>query len=247
MDVAIDARFRGFEEIAHGGYVGGLLAAGSASAEVTLRRPVPVERALHVERRERGVLELLEADEVLARLSPAQLELPLPAPVLPDEATTAAMRSVQRSPGCRHLFPGCFGCGNGRAEGDALRLFAGPVQGRDLVATVWIPDTRLAADGEVRPEFVWAALDCPTIMAAVFGSPPGSTERVVTYRLAVTRHAPVRAGVASVIVGWTIGREPRALVAGGAIFSAEGRVLAVARHTLAFAPWGVPVGLDHWR
>jgi hypothetical protein len=46
MNVTIDQRFRGFEGIAHGGCLGGLLAGELASAEATLRRPVPVDRGL---------------------------------------------------------------------------------------------------------------------------------------------------------------------------------------------------------
>lgn len=64
-----------FRRVAQGGFVGGLLAAELSSAEVTLRRPVPVERRLHVESREGDVRELLDGDEVLARVSPIQLEL----------------------------------------------------------------------------------------------------------------------------------------------------------------------------
>jgi len=122
------------------------------------------------------------------------------------------------------------------------------VDGRELVAAPWTPHPSLAdAAGDVRSEFIWAALDCPTIWAAVFASPQGSEERVVTHRLAVARSAPVRAGVPHVVVGWLLAREPRAVLAGGAIFSAQGRPLALARHTLALAAWGVPLGLDRWR
>ncbi|MGR6999796.1 hypothetical protein ACU686_19670 [Yinghuangia aomiensis] len=51
-----------------------------------------------------------------------------------------------------------------RTEGDGLRLFPGLLpQQPGTTATPWVPDASLAdADGaRVRPEFVWAALDCP--------------------------------------------------------------------------------------
>src|SRR5690606_8970580 len=85
--------------------------------------------------------------------------LQVPCPPGFREAEAAA----QRYPGLEtHPFPGCFVCGTKREPGDGLRIFAGPT-GRDgLVAAPWIPDTGLAGeDGNVRPEFLWAVLDCP--------------------------------------------------------------------------------------
>ena len=67
----------------------------------------------------------------------------------------------------RHPFPTCFVCGTERARGDGLRIFAGAVSGRELVAGTWVPDASLSAgDGKVRPEFMSAALDCPGYAAA---------------------------------------------------------------------------------
>jgi hypothetical protein len=58
----------------------------------------------------------------------------------------------------------CFVCG--RARDDGFCVFPGPVAGTDLVASPWTPPTWAAdEDGLVRPEFVWAALDCPGYFA----------------------------------------------------------------------------------
>lgn len=244
MDVLIRKRFCGFEGVALGGWVGGFLAGDLASAEVKLRRPVPVERTLQVEVRDDGVRELLDGGEVLARLRPAVLELPVPAPVSPEEAAAASSDSLQRS-GTPYRFPGCFTCGDGRAEGDGLRLFAGPVSGREVVAAPWTPHPGLADEaGEIRPEFVWSALDCPTIMAAVFASPVDAPERVVTRQLTVSRSGPVRAGNVHAVMAWCGSREGRVIITHGTILSATGQVLAAAEHRLAVASWGVPLGRE---
>ncbi len=224
-----------------------MLAADLPGAEVKLRRPVPVGRRLSVEDRGGGVRELLDGGEVLARTRPARLDLAVPAPPSLEQAGAASGRSLQRT-GVRHLFPGCFTCGDGREEGDGLRLFAGPDEGRGVVATPWTPVPSLAdAAGLVRPELVWAALDCPTIMAAVFASPPDASGRVVTRQLAVARSGPVRAGVAHVVMAWVVERDARLVLTGGAIVGPDGAVLAVARHQLAQADWGVPLGRERWR
>ncbi len=60
-----------------------------------------------------------------------------------------------------HWFPCCFVCGPDRAPGDGLHVFAGPVEGSELVACPWVPDTSVASTrGSVSSEFLWAALDC---------------------------------------------------------------------------------------
>jgi len=246
--VVVERRFQGIPDVALGGYVGGLLAGDLAAGEVALRRPVPLDRALRVERREGDRVVLLDGDETLAEAGPASVSLEVPPPVTFEEARAAETRSLQRSAAHVHPFPGCLVCGSGRAEGDGLRLFAGPVAGRDVVAAPWIPEAAHAGpDGAVRPALVWAALDCPTIMALVFGSPPESEERVVTARLAVARVGDVRAGAPHVVMGWDAGRDGRARVAGGAILSASSAVLAVGRHVLVPTTWGVRLGLDGWR
>ena len=248
-NVEIDERFQGIPAVALGGYVGGLLARGYDGGEVTLRRPVPLGRPLAIARQEAGTVVLLDGDEPLASLDPAvRPDLAVPGPVTLEEAGAASARSLQRSSAYRHPFPGCLVCGAGRSEGDGVRLFAGPVAGRELVAAPWTPHRAFAdADGNVLPEYVWAVLDCPTIMALIFSSAPDATERVVTARLAVARSGPVRAGVPHVVVAWGVGREGRAFVTAGAVLSPDGAKLAVARHTLVPVGWGVPVGLDSWK
>jgi hypothetical protein len=54
-----------------------------------------------------------------------------------------------------------------RLRKTAFDVFAGPVEGRRVVASAWTPPL-WATDGagDVRAEHVWAALGCPTYFAA---------------------------------------------------------------------------------
>jgi uncharacterized membrane protein affecting hemolysin expression len=44
-------------------------------------------------------------------------------------------------------------------------------------------------------------------------------------------------------MGWEVTETERIRVAGGAIYSTDGRLLAMAKHTLVTTDWGVPMGL----
>jgi hypothetical protein len=245
--VTFERRFQGIPDVALGGYVGGLLAGERESGEVVLRRPVPLDRELRLERSDDGAARLFEGAEKLAEWRPTALEMDVPAVTL-AEAMAAEALSLQRSPEFDHPFKSCMTCGPSRAPGDGLRIFAGPVAGRAVAAATWTPERSHAGpDGAVLPALVWASLDCPTIMAAVFASPTDAREAVVTARFAVTRRGQMRAGAPHVVVGWDVGREGKAYIAGGAVLNADGTVLAIARHTLVPVSWGVPLGTDTWR
>jgi hypothetical protein len=101
------------------------------------------------------------------------------------------------------------------------------VVGRQVVAAPWTPGQTLAGvDGLVRPEFVWAALDCPGAFANGF---PEIT--MVLGRLAVQLVRPVEPGTECVVVGWSEAVEGRKHFAGTALFAADGELRAVARAT----------------
>lgn len=221
----IPHRFEGPPGSANGGYVAGLLAAGR-SMEVELRAPVPIDRPLQVERLGERV-RLLDGDTVLAEGCPATpIQDGVPAPVSLAQAADASTRFPYALDG--HAFPRCFGCGPERAEGDGLRIFAGPVEGRDDVyAAPWTPDDSLAdGSGLVRPEFLWAALDCS---GGCRVANPRSTPPVVLARLAAWLDRPVCAERPYVVVAWPLGRDGRKRHAGTALFTAEGELCAHAR------------------
>jgi hypothetical protein len=180
-------------------------------AEVTLRLPPPLERPLEVQR-DGDLVRALDGDAVVAEAVPAQLELDLPEPLSFDDALRAA------EPDLDSPFPECFVCGHARDDG--LRVFAGPVAGRDVVASPWVPTADVAA-----PEFVWAALDCPGAYAT--GVPGRGT--VVLGRLAARVNRVPRAGERCVVVGWSLGDDGRKHHAGTALFGEAGDVVGVGR------------------
>jgi hypothetical protein len=118
-------------------------------------------------------------------------------------------------------FGHCFVCGRSRADG--FHLFTGPVAGTDLVASPWTPPAWAAGeDGIVRPEFVWAALDCPGFFAL-----HGSYMRIAYLaRQQVEVLAPTHADVEYVVVGRPLERSGRKGIARTAVLDRDGTVLA---------------------
>lgn len=223
----IVARFNGPSGSGQGGYTCGLVAEalGARAAEVTLRVPSPLDTDLRIARDGEGV-SLWDGQVLVAEGRPFELELEPPAPVDSPRAE-AASRSGSERWVRTHAFPYCFACGPRREAGDGLRLVPGPLDVDGAFACPWRPDRSLAgADGAVRPEFVWAALDCPTSAPiANFGEGPP----VVLGRLAVSRDAPVQAEEPHVVVSWALERGGRRRTAAGALFDSAGRVLARSR------------------
>ena len=224
--IVIDRRFRGPPETANGGYVCGLLAGYiEGDAEGTLRQPPPIDKPLTIEHRA-GYVALRDGEALIADAKPAMVELDLPPPPTIDEALAAqrACQSVRDG----LPYPTCFVCGTQRAEGDGLRIFPGPVDGRDVYAATWTPDETLSAeDGEVRPEFVWSALDCPGVFPVFYAG----TSEVLLGRLAAKLIAPVRTRERYIVMGWSLGEEGRKQYAGTALFAEDGSVCAFARAT----------------
>ncbi len=226
--VTIDRRFRGPPESGNGGYVCGVVAELIGSTvEVTLRHPPPLDRPLQVARLDDGGVALRDGETVIAEAAPAMVEIDIPEPVSFTEAVEASRSYL----GFRqHIFPTCFVCGTQRTEGDGLRIFPSSIPGRDIVAAPWTPDASLASeDSVIRPEFVWAALDCPSGWA-VFGDPSQGRPAVLG-RLAARLIAPVQPSERCVVIGWPLAEDGRKLYSGTALFSADGDLRAVARAT----------------
>ena len=224
--IVIARRFCGPPDSGNGGYSSGLIANEiSQEAECTLRKPIPIERELLIEARPEGAV-LLDNREVVIECRAGPIELDLQSAISMDEAELAASNSPAAND---HPFPTCFTCGPKRAPGDGLRIFPGPVKDRDnLWAAPWTPDRSLAnGSGEVKPEFVWAAMDCPTGFAG--GFPWAGT--LVTGRLAVTRIQAVQAGEPHVIISWPLGWEGRKSHAAAALYTAGGDLCAKAKAT----------------
>jgi hypothetical protein len=225
--LTVPGRFNGPVDSGNGGYSAGVVAGLlDGAAEVTLRSPVPLDASLEVVRDADGSVRLLADEELVIEARPvAELDLEVPAPVSPADARRAAER-YRGQPG--GMFSRCFVCGVDREDG--LRVFAGQVEGREVVASPWTPPSWTAdSDGSVRPEFVWAVLDCPTYFATYAGE-----QLPVSFlaRFSARVETPVPVGEEHIVVSWPIEAEGRKRHAGAVVLSGDGAVLAVARALL---------------
>jgi hypothetical protein len=225
-EIVIDPAFEGPPASAHGGYACGMLAPYlPADAEITLRTPVPLGTPLVLAPHDGG-LALHNGTTVVVEGTSTRLANGAPEP----PAFAEALAATASFPGLRsHPYPRCLGCGTGRTDAVALRLFPGPLVARDLVAAVWYPSSDATADGLIRPEFVWAALDCPGGWAAIQF---GRVDRpVVLGRMAARLLEPVTAQSAHIVVGWLDGVSGRKLAAGSALYSRDGVLQGFSRQT----------------
>jgi hypothetical protein len=202
LGLTIDSRFCGPPESGNGGYVAGLLAAelGGSDCEVVLRAPPPLARPLQLSK-DGGTLCLLDGERLIATAAPARVDVLVP----PAPSLREAEEARSRFAGFRaHPFPGCFVCGPDRSEGDGLRIFPGASAER-TVAAPWMPSPDLCgADGRLRPQFVWAALDCPGYFAVATDS-----RSALLGKIAVHIAVPVGCGEPLVVVGWTVDSSDR--------------------------------------
>lgn len=226
--IIVEPRFRGPPESGNGGYVSGLMArhleGGDDGAEVTLRLPIPLGRDLTLEARN-GTLSLTEGDALIAEACAKPLNIDVPEPPDVADVARAAERggSFEDSP-----YNNCFVCGRQRAVGKGLRVFAGAIDGRRIVAAPWIPYAELADEtGHVDPMYHWGALDCPGAEALSLDE----RRPITTGRMHGRVYQPAEVGETCRVIGWEIGRDGRKLYSGTAVFKENGALSAAALTT----------------
>ena len=233
--LSIPGRYNGPPDSANGGYCCGALASHldcgqERAATVRLASPPPLDSALIVHRHADASLELQndQRGEVtpVATAIATTLEIDVPKPPTLHEAQEAARSYIGYE---THSLPGCYVCGPDRQEGDGMRLFPGPVGDSTVYACIWsaTADQVNPETNEVRPEFIWAALDCPGYFS-LYGRDP---KPALLGELTAELKEPVVGGADYVVFAWPISRAGRKLVAGTAIADASGSVLAVASAT----------------
>jgi hypothetical protein len=247
--IMIEKCFCGPPNSANGGYVCGLLAGHiDGSAEITLRVPPPLGHRLGVVASVHGSVELREDATVLATGRAVYLEVP----EIPVVTFSEAEDAVRRTPydESNHKLPTCFVCGPARSHGDGLRILPGPLPLRQdaktgTVTASWVPYSNLLSDdGAVAPEFVWAALDCPTAYASLGARHLGLTgdETILLGRMSARIDERPTAGDRCVVVAWPTGRDGRKLSATSALMGTDGRLLAVAHATWLLVDRQVQLG-----
>ncbi|RAK58387.1 hypothetical protein DJ021_00460 [Phenylobacterium hankyongense] len=222
----IGQQFCGPPNSGNGGYVCGVLAKDiDGPATSVLRARVPLDVELHLET-ENGALLMTDADGALVGKSQAASGAELPTP--PEPPSLEAARAAGRGyVGLEQRFhPICFTCGPERHEGDGLRVFAGQIEGAPLghLAGVWTPHAAFAdAAGLATTEVVWAALDCPGYFAWV--AKEGRHGALLGTMTGEVLRRP-RVGEACIVTAWPLAREGRKELAGVALFSATGELMA---------------------
>jgi hypothetical protein len=222
----VATRFCGPPASANGGYVCGLVAeAIGRLVTVRLLKPPPLEADMTVHPDADGTWHIEHDGQRLIDARPATLDdIAPPAPVSYVEALDAARHAPWSDP-AQHPCPGCFVCGPLRARGDGLRLFAGVVPERDVVATGWLPDASLGlADGKVAPAFIAAALDCPGFQALRTGMKPWLLGE---YTCRIDRR--VHVDEPCVILGWKLETKGRRSIVGTALYDEDGELCALAK------------------
>ena len=231
MEIVISGRFRGPPGSGNGGYVSGLLAGRlGGGAEVSLRRPIPLDTALALGQSDAGGLELRHGDELLATARPGD-----PGPIDPPHVSAAeaeAATTRAEAAAANHLLPGCFGCGPARAPGDGLRILTHPLgPGRGGVhAALWRPDAALGqGGGRLAPEFLWTALDCAGGFAVMAGlAEPAPDDHVLLGRFRGRVERRPRTTEPVIVAAWPGGIEGRKMTAYTAVMDLAGRPFAVA-------------------
>jgi hypothetical protein len=222
--IYIHKRFCGPPDSGNGGYVCGLVAQYlDGVAEVRLHKPPPLEKHLDVIVSDASRILLKDGESIIAQCRPAGLDLEVPSPPSFDQALRASKNYICAED---HFFPTCFVCGPARGMKDGLRIFPGMVPDGDMVASAWVPDETLVDDAnQVRPEFIWASLDCPGAFAVL-----GTTVKpiVLGSLTAEILKRPVL-GQHCIATGWEISRQGRKRFAGTALFSESGDIIAKAQ------------------
>jgi hypothetical protein len=224
--LAIAKRFCGPPTSANGGYFCGLVASLSTETlTVRLMKPPPLDTGLDAEESpEDGVITVRHGQDVIAqarRSVPPDLNVPVP----PSYVETLDA-SVGYPGFSDHPYPTCFVCGTQRERGDGLRVFAGPVLGREIFAAPWVPDASLdRGDGKVRPEFMWAAMDCPGCFAA------NKLGRGTWLLGEFTAHVDrcVHVDESCRVIAWHIASHGRKHEAGTALFDEDGELCGRAK------------------
>jgi hypothetical protein len=230
-EMTIPSRFNGPATSGNGGYSAGVVARFLPTpAEVTLRTPPPLDRALRIVSDGEGGVRMMDDESLIAEGRPTDLPWIEP-PVRPSLDQAQAARASHPGIGVTHPLSDCFVCGPRRADG--LHVSSGPLPGHEHIgATPFQPDETVAdEDGIVPGEVVWAALDCPSYVPAMWFALQSGRSLSLLGRLSAERMRDVHAGEDLVVIGWQLSADGRKRHTASAILDADGGVVAQARAT----------------
>ncbi len=210
----VPERFSGPIGFANGGWFAGMAAEASEfdPAEITLRRPIPLEIELCVEGNT-----VRHGEELIAEMRPGDFTRDVPGFVDRDTALDAETRTLVRS---SPEYGNCLVCGVDREDG--YRLRPGAVAGvEDTVACLWRPSslTPLLDSADVIPA-TWAALDCPGVWTTDAPSDP-----MLLGRMTASVVTSPDLNEEFISVGRWHAREGRKMLTSTALYSTDGQLI----------------------
>lgn len=224
--IVLDPRFCGPRAMANGGYAAGRFASViDGPAEVTLKAPARFNTPIAFEPDAAAAqrFRVVAGGAEIASVRPGAVAIE-PPPIPPAAAIEAARENYLKDEGMTLVYPYCFVCGKRRAPGDGLRIFAGPSPASPVNADFWIPAANLAGeDGLVGPEYLWAALDCPSAFALRSGAKP-----ILLGRFTADIKRRPAPGEKLIIAAWRTGGEGRKQFSSSAAYDEDRRIIAAA-------------------
>ena len=224
--IVVRHRFCGPPNSAHGGYMCGLIAAATgANVRVRLVRPPPLDTEFSLVARPPDEWRVIDGKDTVATAVRTHVKVHVPTAPTYVQAMDTSMHFAGFT---KQVFPDCFVCGHHRQRPDGLRIFPGNVPDSLVYAAPWVPSKDLTDEsGKVRPEFIWAVLDCPGYYASFTDLRPALLGEFTVHidRL-------VHADEACVVIGWPILVEGRKHKVGTALFDEDGE-----RCALGVATW----------
>ncbi|MFC9559605.1 hypothetical protein [Agromyces sp. NPDC056965] len=230
--IRIAPHLNGLVDAAQGGIASGLFARiVGGTARVRLMKPVPLDVDLDV-RKGRGGAAAIEHDgSVIATVEPTA-PFRHNAPLTPTYVD--ALEAAQRHPlhGVRHPFADCIVCSPTRPGGLGV-VFGTSRLLPDVLIAPLSASTPFVADGALRPEMLWGALDCVSFPADLL---PSRTV-AVTGQLTAHIERAVAADERLVAVGWQTSTGTRSHRTASVVLDEAGRVVASGDMTwVEFAP-----------
>lgn len=219
----VEPRYCGPPNSGNGGYVSGRLSQFlDGSARVRLIAPTPLETEIEVVREGDGISALAGGQKIgMAERAPVDITLP----EIPTLDAIARAREAYDTEAKTHPLPDCFVCGPQRDPEDALCLCTGPVPDSVVNADTWkAMDIFAGADGLIRPEILWSALDCPT----AFALRHGDSKLCLLGSLTVDIRRRPKVGERLIVMAWARGVTGRKNYGDGALIDENGEIIAAA-------------------
>jgi hypothetical protein len=221
-EVTIAQRFCGPPKSGNGGYSCGLLGKHiQGTCQVRLHQPPPLDKPLSISE-SAGDWSLKDGEQLIGSAKPAELAMVPPAPPTLEQARSAQKHYRGHQ---HHSFPTCFVCGPARSDGDGLRLFCGAVQEREIVACEWqVHKDLLDHRGNIKSQFIWAALDCPSYFALKTG------KTCLLGQMTCAIGKPISGNKPLIVYAWQRSIDGRKHFTAAAISNCDGEILACAEH-----------------